>query len=171
MWVGVKSQTNTEIAGTPRNSFRASLGNKIVGGRALNWLGAFTGYRPISNCEYRQSIPGSQTAGAKVRSREGNSPDQQLRSRNCAKWKRKWDSIDNQDVGLEAATIGRVRNSSLVQGSCAENSTGLSTVPKLWIRVKDVSGRGALCKRRRRIVRYVGVYTRENAGISTRKDK
>ena len=33
--------------------------------------------------------------------------------------------LDNQDVGLEAATIKRVRNSSLVQGFCAENVTGL----------------------------------------------
>ena len=33
----------------------------------------------------------------------------------CAKWKRMWSRIDNQDVGLEAATIKRVRNSSLVK--------------------------------------------------------
>ena len=32
---------------------------------------------------------------------------------------------DNQEVGLEAATLERVRNSSLVQWSCAENVTGL----------------------------------------------
>ena len=32
---------------------------------------------------------------------------------------------DNQDVGLEAATIQRVRNSSLVKWSGADNSTGL----------------------------------------------
>ncbi len=36
-----------------------------------------------------------------------------------------WSCIDNQDVGLEAATIKRVRNSSLVEGYCAENVTGL----------------------------------------------
>ena len=116
-------------------------------------------------------IPGSQTAGAKVRSREGNSPDQQLRSRNCAKWERKWNSTDNQDVGLEAAIIGRVRNSSLVQGFCAENETGLKHSTEALDLRGSASGRGALCRRRRRIVRYVGAYTRENAGISTRKDK
>ena len=33
--------------------------------------------------------------------------------------------IDNQEVGLEAATLERVRNSSLVKCSGAENSTGL----------------------------------------------
>ena len=33
--------------------------------------------------------------------------------------------IDNQDVGLEAATIERVRNSSLVKCSGADNVAGL----------------------------------------------
>jgi hypothetical protein len=33
--------------------------------------------------------------------------------------------IDNQEVGLEAATLERVRNSSLVKCSGAENVTGL----------------------------------------------
>ena len=36
-----------------------------------------------------------------------------------------WDRPDNQEVGLEAATLERVRNSSLVQWSCAENVPGL----------------------------------------------
>ena len=36
-----------------------------------------------------------------------------------------WIRIDNQDVGSEAATIERVRNSSLVKWICAENSAGL----------------------------------------------
>ena len=35
------------------------------------------------------------------------------------------DCRDNQDVGLEAATIQRVRNSSLVKWSGADNVTGL----------------------------------------------
>ena len=33
--------------------------------------------------------------------------------------------IDNQEVGLEAATLERVRNSSLVKCSSADNVTGL----------------------------------------------
>jgi hypothetical protein len=48
-----------------------------------------------------------------------------------AKWKRMWDVTDNQEVGLEAAILERVRNSSLVKKSCADNVTGLSHVPKL----------------------------------------
>jgi hypothetical protein len=44
-----------------------------------------------------------------------------------------WDCSDSQEVGLEAATLQRVRNSSLVKRSCAENSTGLSLSPKPWV--------------------------------------
>ena len=40
MWVGVKFQSNVEIAGSPRNSFRASLEVESIGGRALIGLGA-----------------------------------------------------------------------------------------------------------------------------------
>ena len=36
-----------------------------------------------------------------------------------------WSREDNQEVGLEAATLERVRNSSLVEWSCADNVTGL----------------------------------------------
>jgi hypothetical protein len=36
-----------------------------------------------------------------------------------------WDRPDNQEVGLEAATLERVRNSSLVKWSCADDVTGL----------------------------------------------
>ncbi len=45
------------------------------------------------------------TAGAKVRSGEGNSPDRQLRSQSIAKWETKWEGLDSQEVGLEAATF------------------------------------------------------------------
>ena len=36
-----------------------------------------------------------------------------------------WKDIDNQEVGLEAATLERKRNSSLVESACAEDVTGL----------------------------------------------
>src|SRR5215467_12738491 len=36
-----------------------------------------------------------------------------------------WDCPDSQEVGLEAAILERVRNSSLVECSCADNVTGL----------------------------------------------
>ena len=43
LWVAVKFQTNLEIAGSLRNSFRASLGIENDGGRALFGLGAHLG--------------------------------------------------------------------------------------------------------------------------------
>ena len=36
-----------------------------------------------------------------------------------------WDREDSQEVGLEAAILERVRNSSLVEWFCADNSVGL----------------------------------------------
>ena len=38
-----------------------------------------------------------------------------------------WERIDSQEVGLEAAIFQRKRNSSLVERTCAENSTGLKS--------------------------------------------
>ena len=43
--------------------------------------------------------------GAKLHSREGNSPDRRLRPPSAAKSLRMWGPVDSQDVGLEAATI------------------------------------------------------------------
>ena len=51
LWVGVKCQSNTEIAGSPRNAFRGSLGSMPTGGRALNGCGALPRYQPQSNSE------------------------------------------------------------------------------------------------------------------------
>jgi hypothetical protein len=45
-----------------------------------------------------------------------------------AKWETMSECIDNQEVGLEAATLERVRNSSLVKCSSADNVTGLKLV-------------------------------------------
>ena len=42
-----------------------------------------------------------------------------------SKWETMCGCIDNQEVGLEAATLERVRNSSLVKCSCADDVTGL----------------------------------------------
>ena len=56
LWIAEKFQSNPEIAGSPRNSFRASLVNESGGGRALNGLGALPGYRTLSNSEYRSCV-------------------------------------------------------------------------------------------------------------------
>ena len=44
-----------------------------------------------------------------------------------SKWETMCECVNNQEVGLEAATLERVRNSSLVKCSCADDVTGLKT--------------------------------------------
>ena len=53
VWLAEKFQSNSEIAGSPRNSFRTSLERIMCGGRALNELGVKPDYRTLSNSEYR----------------------------------------------------------------------------------------------------------------------
>ena len=53
-----------------------------------------------------------------------------------------WNCIDNQDVGLEAATIERVRNSSLVEWFCAENVTGLKRITEAMACHRMMAGVG-----------------------------
>ena len=60
----------------------------LHGGRALNGLGTPPGYQNQSNSEFRRSqYHRNQAARDKLRSREGNSPDHQLRCLNVIKWK------------------------------------------------------------------------------------
>ena len=47
MWIAEKFQSNPDIAGSLRNSFRASVVIKITGGKALNGLGAERLLNPI----------------------------------------------------------------------------------------------------------------------------
>ena len=47
LWIAEKFQSNSEIAGSPRNSFRASVSNEFNGGKALNGLGAERLLNPI----------------------------------------------------------------------------------------------------------------------------
>ena len=57
-----------------------------------------------------------------------------------------WDRKNSQEVGLEAAILERVRNSSLVEWSCADNVTGLKHTteaaddPEVRIMVGERSG-------------------------------
>ena len=78
------------------------------------------------------------------------------------KWKRMWSRSDNQEVGLEAAILERVRNSSLVKWFRADNVAGLKSsaeamaftrVPSLPARFRPAlvgsgvwMGRGASCR-------------------------
>ena len=57
---------------------------------------------------------------------------------------------DNQEVGLEAAILERVRNSSLVEWSCADNVAGLkhtaeaAAIRKYWVGERPASGEAAV---------------------------
>ena len=82
MWVGVKGQSNWEIARTPRNVFRYSLGRYVKEVELLIGLGGVTSYQPLPNSECLYRNPGSEGLGAKVQVREGKNPDHQLRSLN-----------------------------------------------------------------------------------------
>ena len=59
-----------------------------------------------------------------------------------------------------------MRNSSLVEWFCAENSTGLKSKPKLGLD-SNVRGRGASNKGRSISGSGCGLYTSENAGMSS----
>ena len=54
-----------------------------------------------------------------------------------AQWQRKWDRRDSRDVGLEAATISKVRNSLPVEPSRAENDGDSSVAPQSRIRASE----------------------------------
>ena len=54
LWIGVKGQTNLEIAGSPRNIFRYSLALLSDGGRALDGLGVLPDYQTQPNSECRE---------------------------------------------------------------------------------------------------------------------
>ena len=55
-WVGVKGQSNSVIAGSPRNMFSHSLAILCHGGRALIGLGSPPGYQILSNSECRRHL-------------------------------------------------------------------------------------------------------------------
>ena len=82
LWVGVKGQSNWEIARTPRNAFRCSLGTSVAEVELLIGLGDFIVYRPLTNSECCDMVIRSEGMGAKVHVREGNNPDLRLRSPN-----------------------------------------------------------------------------------------
>ena len=50
-----------------------------------------------------------------------------------------WSRSDNQEVGLEAATLERVRNSSLVKWFRADNVAGLKSSAEAMALTEDLS--------------------------------
>ena len=82
LWVGVKGQSNLEIARTPRNAFRCSLLLYCHEVERLIGCEGFAAYQVQVNSECVAVKAWSEGAGAKVRVREEKNPDHQLRSPN-----------------------------------------------------------------------------------------
>ena len=80
LWIGVKGQSNSVIAGSPRNSFRASVACFTLGVEHCLGNGAYklTDLRQTPNLSVLERS--SQTMGDKLHGREGNNPDRRLRS-------------------------------------------------------------------------------------------
>ena len=78
-----------------------------------------------------------------------------------------WSRPDSQEVGLEAAILERVRNSSLVEWSRADNVPGL----KPGAEAADCQSLAVVGERRQRrrshVGRRGGVLTSANAGMSS----
>ncbi len=82
LWVGVKGQSNREIARTPRNVFRNSVEVKSVRGRATDRTRGSQILPNPDELRMLTDILRSEGMGAKVHVREGKNPDLQLRSQN-----------------------------------------------------------------------------------------
>ena len=80
LWVGVKGQSNREIARTPRNAFRCSLILIDLEVELLIGCEGFTAYQLQTNSECCKMLTRSEGMGAKVHVRKGKNPDHQLRS-------------------------------------------------------------------------------------------
>jgi hypothetical protein len=77
---------------------------------------------------------------------------------------------DSQDVGLEAAIIERVRNSSLVECTGTDNVARLKHPTEALdsaCLIRTPNGRGALCEQRSLSASTGGAHTRANAGMSS----
>jgi hypothetical protein len=80
-----------------------------------------------------------------------------------------WSCRDSQEVGLEAATLQRVRNSSLVERDCAENVTGLKHGTEIGdLSFRQVVGERSTCGEGG-AASVVGAGRSENAGMSSEK--
>ncbi len=84
------------------------------------------------------------------------------------KWKTRWEGIDSQEVGLEAAILQRKRNSSLIESSCAEDVPGLKPCTEAADIRKDMVGERSVGLRRSG-VNHAGDIRSANADMSSDK--
>ena len=61
--IGVKGQSNSVIAGSPRKIFRYRPRELCCGGRALERLGVLPDYQTVPNSEYRKQLPSEAVHG------------------------------------------------------------------------------------------------------------
>jgi hypothetical protein len=80
LWVGVKGQSNWEIARTPRNAFRSSVEVKSDRGRATNRTRGCHNLPNPDELRMLSDILRSEGMGAKVHVQKGKNPDHRLRS-------------------------------------------------------------------------------------------
>ena len=75
----MKGQSNSVIAGSPRNAFRCSVACSVT--EVEHWMG--DGPHKVTDVSQTpnagKSERGSETVGDKLHGREGNSPDHRLR--------------------------------------------------------------------------------------------
>ena len=139
----MKCQANLAIAGSPRNAFRGSVEANDRGGRALTGYGGEKPTNPYQTANATADASAVRQWGiSSIVEREtaqtaGQGP--QI----SAQWERKFGRRDNQEVGLEAAILERVRNSSLVEWPSADNSTGLKRSTEAAGSAARRIGRGA----------------------------
>ena len=63
LWLGVKGQSNSGIAGSPRKIFRYCLQEFSYGGRALEGLGVLPDYQTLLNSECHKLLSGEAVLG------------------------------------------------------------------------------------------------------------
>ena len=79
LWLGVKGQTNSVIAGSPRNAFRCSVACSVM--EVEHWMG--DGPYKVTDLSQTPNATtperSSETMGDELHGRKGNSPDRRLR--------------------------------------------------------------------------------------------
>ena len=79
LWLEVKCQSSSEIAGSPRKVFRDRVQTKYVRGKATGWC--IEGNRDTpTKLRILTFVLGRQSHGAKLVRQKGNNPDSRLRS-------------------------------------------------------------------------------------------
>ena len=79
LWVGVKGQANSVIAGSPRNAFRCSVACSVM--EVEHWMGDGP-YKVTDLSQTPNAMTpecSSETMGDELHVRKGNSPDRRLR--------------------------------------------------------------------------------------------